>query len=1162
MSPFESYIDSIKSYPLLSEKDEIDLLYKIKSGDEEARNLFINSNLRLVVSVAKKFLKYKVDIMDIISCGNIGLINAVDNFNVDLNIKFSTYAYTCIKNSIIRNINLEFIKIPEYLKPIYYKYVSIKDNNYSDSELMEILQIDNKKLSILKKYYNLNPISIDNLVSEDNDTSLHEIIPDKYNSYDEIDSNIDLNILLYQLKIALSNYEYYIIYHRYINENNKTLEALADEFLVTRERIRQQENSTLKKLKYIINNSRKPNINFVNRNQLLPLSLEQKIILYSAKNSLTEDEYFAFYNIYLKILPLNKIITKLSIDVGEEEYYKIIISATKDIFNNYQKYKKILLKKYTYKQIMEFDVEPLLSYDLSCEFINNISYEDIVNNEEFYNMLDNNSKILLSKYFNVGLSDISYSRKDMNAVEKEINLRVMGYYKTNNKISRDILYKIYIENIGSFSIKHRAIIEYFIFNKISKDEFEELFGKDYNMNTLNVIKNYLYTKLEKIYFGIDNIFEKTVSSELVNNIICNYSEIFDQEQLQLLKLRYGIGYEKCYSISEIADMFNWSYIFTHDKLNNLKEKVLKQQLKFDKLSLDIDKDKYKEMIYNPSYDLTSLARDILYKFLILNISYDKLAKEYNFTLSRVSNIITDSIRKLDMYRYGILIGIRINKEDIEKYCSDNNLSLKESKVLEFKYLKGLKNNEIYDILGEFDGSVISNFIKYYKRKTSKIKLEKSDYIYEVTCHITDSVLSDDERKFISYYYGITCDYNPDGIKYTKNDIMDKFNINFSKATRILNNINLNIRQRKCNLLLPRYGIILKNELEEILKDSHLPITDKEKEILCYLKGIGEYKLLSEEEIAKKFDMNVNSLYRRYQRAILLIKKYQSGEIEGKYSYEDDIIPVLKYFSEYDRNLLYLLYFKKANSSDIAEDMNITRDTAFNDIRRVKYKLLSILNNDSIVRKFDFDYAREVLYKDDIQLYGNKDLLIQIYTLYFGENGYKRMSVPKIKSQLNLDSSDTSINDSVYIVMLAVLKYKMGFRREKTFTYEQVIEYYKKYKQNLSQSELKCFDSFLTKTKNRIKLYNQASELSNNLKYLLLKEYDELIFSFEKSSREDVIRILKDRHYNFSSRTKTILKKYYDISEREFMTSKEKLKVMRIFRNFYKYLISRDIKKKD
>jgi len=252
------YLKEIGHYPLLTREEEIEISKNILEGNIEAQDQLITANLRLVVSIAKKYTQSGISVQDLIQEGNIGLIKAVKRFDHTMGIKFSTYATFWIKQSIFRYIssNKRVIRYPVYIydnlskiKKFMMKYKSKYSCEPSLEEVSEETEI---KIKDIKRYLKLNDVTFNSLDDPNGETmNLHGMIEDK-NSY--IEENLiienDREKLLKKLDILGAKERKVIIYRFGLLDNEiLTLGILGEEMNLTKERIRQLEIRALKKLK-------------------------------------------------------------------------------------------------------------------------------------------------------------------------------------------------------------------------------------------------------------------------------------------------------------------------------------------------------------------------------------------------------------------------------------------------------------------------------------------------------------------------------------------------------------------------------------------------------------------------------------------------------------------------------------------------------------------------------------------------------------------------------------------------------------------------------------------------------------------------------------------------------------------------------------------------
>ena len=253
------YFSDVARVPLLTPDEEKEIARRVKKGDEEAKKKLIESNLRLVISIAKRFFWARLTFSDLINEGNMGLAKAIEKFDPDKEFKFSTYATWWIKQSITKAIAdmAKNVKIPTYIledNKIYnktYQDLFEKLNREpTDQEIANELTRSIEKIKKLKEVIFGN-ISLDNAVGEEGKETLGDIIEDENTSRpDQIAERSALSENLEKILGMLDDRESKIIKMRYGIDGPKfTLEQVGEEFWVTRERIRQVEQKVLQKLK-------------------------------------------------------------------------------------------------------------------------------------------------------------------------------------------------------------------------------------------------------------------------------------------------------------------------------------------------------------------------------------------------------------------------------------------------------------------------------------------------------------------------------------------------------------------------------------------------------------------------------------------------------------------------------------------------------------------------------------------------------------------------------------------------------------------------------------------------------------------------------------------------------------------------------------------------
>jgi len=254
------YLCEIGRVPLLSAKEEIDLAKSIRKGDQNAKSILAESNLRLVVSIAKKYIGRGLSFLDLIQEGNMGLFRAVEKFDPDRGYKFSTYATWWIRQAITRAIadQARTIRIPVHMVETINKLTHTQRRLVQElgreplvEELAAELNMDVKKVRQIMKNTQ-ETVSLDTPVGSEEDSKLGDFIPDDEGASPDESTNRNLvKENIHAMLKYLSPRERRIIEMRFglIDGIAHTLEEVGKEFNVTRERIRQIEAKVLHKLR-------------------------------------------------------------------------------------------------------------------------------------------------------------------------------------------------------------------------------------------------------------------------------------------------------------------------------------------------------------------------------------------------------------------------------------------------------------------------------------------------------------------------------------------------------------------------------------------------------------------------------------------------------------------------------------------------------------------------------------------------------------------------------------------------------------------------------------------------------------------------------------------------------------------------------------------------
>ncbi len=259
--PVKQYLKEIGSYPLLSITEEIELAKRIEAGDEQAKKVLAESNLRLVVSIAKRYVGRGLTFLDLIQEGNLGLIKAVDKFDYNKGYKFSTYATWWIRQAITRSIadQSRTIRIPVHMSEVINKTYRVSrtllqelGREPTEQELSVALEMPIEKVREILKI-SADPISLDTPIGEEDDSHLGDFIKDeRILGPEEAAAYAVLQDQISTLLDTLTDRERRVLMLRFGLKDGKsrTLEEVGKEFNVTRERIRQIEAKALRKLRH------------------------------------------------------------------------------------------------------------------------------------------------------------------------------------------------------------------------------------------------------------------------------------------------------------------------------------------------------------------------------------------------------------------------------------------------------------------------------------------------------------------------------------------------------------------------------------------------------------------------------------------------------------------------------------------------------------------------------------------------------------------------------------------------------------------------------------------------------------------------------------------------------------------------------------------------
>ncbi len=261
--PMELYLNEIESIPLLSPEEEVKLAGKVRKGDKSARRKMIRSNLRLVISIAKRYAHLGLPLSDLVEEGNLGLMKAVSKYNPDKGYRFSTYASWWIKQAIMRALSDQgkTIRVPVYMSEMIARLKKVTESlsqrlgrRPTLREVAKVMKLPLPRIREIKEMAK-RPASLDAFISEEGTGQLMDLIEDETvaapsKGVDELmrhERVVELLEMLDKREAEILSLRFGLRDGR-----SRTLAETAKKFGLTRERVRQIESAAIRKLKLFI----------------------------------------------------------------------------------------------------------------------------------------------------------------------------------------------------------------------------------------------------------------------------------------------------------------------------------------------------------------------------------------------------------------------------------------------------------------------------------------------------------------------------------------------------------------------------------------------------------------------------------------------------------------------------------------------------------------------------------------------------------------------------------------------------------------------------------------------------------------------------------------------------------------------------------------------
>ncbi len=261
MEALKAYLKEVRTIPLLTAEQEVELSKKIQKGDEQARKMMIRSNLRLVINIAKRYIHLGIPLLDLIEEGNLGLMRAVEKFNHKKGYRFSTYGAWWIRQGIIRAIAQQgkMVRLPVYVNEMLTKWKKTKEKLTqklhrapSDEEIAKKLQINKDKIEEINMWLSTSTSSLEAPIGEEDESQVSDLVEDTNTLAPdaEVEQSLDKERIA-DLMEKMSEREKLVLDMRFglLEGETETLAVVAKKLGVSRERVRQIEEEALKKLR-------------------------------------------------------------------------------------------------------------------------------------------------------------------------------------------------------------------------------------------------------------------------------------------------------------------------------------------------------------------------------------------------------------------------------------------------------------------------------------------------------------------------------------------------------------------------------------------------------------------------------------------------------------------------------------------------------------------------------------------------------------------------------------------------------------------------------------------------------------------------------------------------------------------------------------------------
>jgi len=1176
------FITIMRLYPMATDASNMELLQKYRQGNKSAKDLLIKTNLRLIVSQAKRYTTHSYELLDVINEGVIGFINAIEAFDETKGLaKFSTFATTVIRNAIssaLSNYDDDIRKPRDFMSKVreYYRIKQVFQEEGkelpTDEEFRQLLGVTVERFKLIKTNFQLNPSSLNEKIGEDEDSEITQFIAYEETGFDRVlDTMGDKKILL-SIKLLLSQHNpfyYYIFYNRVFNQAEESREEIAKRFSISSSYVGKIERRCVQLLRdamkqhgsiYNLELPRELQRNFEDVN-VDPMNPELIIAYLFFRDILQDEERDILKLLITSIYSPSDSRFLAELGINQETYQKLYKSLMEKLTIQdsrtkaiYGEFRKNILNQYGAK-IFSMDLDTELSNVMSgalcvANIWDSFTYEEVMEITKENNiLLTPRMNQLLVSYFDGGREKFTLNSFAKRRAEREVNAILFGFHK-KNEITITGLYDALINNQSHFTLNQ---FDYLMARKFHQDNLlDRGITKVTGLGDLRDLSR----RLEKIHYGVSHYRKPNFTKDKYKVARRRCLKVLSSDKIRILDMYYGIKTSK-YSISQIADELKISYEDAKSRLQEAKRCALRVYLGRNNTKI-VEEKLYIPYVLDDSIDLSDETRTMLREFLIEKKSYEEIEaihgidKKKKNQQRKVASIIASGLLKIDCYRFGIF---KTNSKYDSDECRELFKSLvfteEESTVIGLK-MDGKTKEEIMSETGLTFIRISYILNKFYRlcdeHKIASVMISESDIKREVLSHISEMVLNEKERLILAKLYGISCDVNPTGKRYTEQEFRLAHPEMSKQYKKYLKNALDTVRLKKAGLARASLAYMPREDLKLSLKDPRIPISQKDREILYYSFELEGYPYKTLKELEEIFQEKAGSLKGRVERIFTTIYKYENDEIPSSTSYEYDVVPYLKYFSKADQEVLKDLYEKKLTFEEIGSKHEITKGQVESLILSLDSYLKDLIEEE--VSGYDFDDFSSTIDNLDIPFYGDKEKVKNIVYLYYE----KRMSVSEIIQFLGLDCSRSVIIRAMSDLMIAVSKYKEGIRKVKIPEQSEIEAYYERNSSEMDLEHRAIYEHYfenieLARNQNTISKPTVPADIILDL----ISDQQENIFSFESTSRRDAMDIIK-RHRELTNSTRYTILRAYHISQREFMSGSEKMKVLR-------FLVELDVKKK-